>query len=115
MEELAGQALTITWGKYCRRRCEAQIRRRSPGQEAGSVTLPTRPVKTGGSQAGSACSPDPLFFLAPHPKGEVAGPGAGPDLGQLSFELAHFGLESLGGRGLSLELVDLTADSGQLA
>jgi hypothetical protein len=54
-------------------------------------------------------APGPLFLLAPHPKGEVAGPGAGAELGQLSFELGNFGLEGLGGRGLRLELVDLTA------
>ena len=92
-----------------------QARLRSPGRGAWSVALLTRSVTAGRSQVGSALGPGPLFFLAPHPKGEVAGPGAGPELGQLSFELGHFGLESLGGRGLSLELLDLTADSGQLA
>ena len=112
---LAGRVMTMTPGHDYLRRGDAEVRPRSPGRAAGSVTLPTRPVTTGGSHDASAFGPGPLFLPAPHPKGEVAGPGAGPELGQLSFELRHFGLEGLDGRGLSLEWVDLTAQSGQFS
>jgi hypothetical protein len=115
VEELADQVLTITEGNYYERRLDAQARLRSPGQAARSVTPANRAVKAGGSQVGSVSGPGPLFFLAPHPKGEVTGAGAGPELGKLGFELGHFGLESLCGRSLSLELVNFPAQSGQLA
>src|SRR3989339_1326592 len=100
---------------YYSRRDDAQVWPWSYGRGAGSVTLPRRPVKAGGSQVGSALAPGPLFLLAPHPKGEVAGGGAGPELGHFRFKLGHFGLETLEGCSLSLELIDFTADSRQLA
>ncbi len=83
-------------------------------REVGSMQLPTRPVLPGGRKIGPATGRAQLSLPAPHPKREVAGSGTGLELGQLIFELRHFGLERLYHCGLGFELLDLTAQSGHI-
>ena len=59
-------------------------------------------ARASGKKSGRAPKPRGLFFLAAHPKGEVAGAGAGPELGQLLFELGYFGLQGLAAAAAAL-------------